>query len=182
MSAKELIFHTVQVTTKGWVLHTIPNHYVCRKYGPFFWVDDLAHHVFIGAGKNRQNYNNSLDHDKKWLQQIQKDLSNVNPELLVNHMSSHVSVIINPKNKILDGNQKYKVNENNNKWREPESLNKKRLYNSRVTSKSHKCGSKTINRWGLPKTECRKSNTGWGKTNNFKIDSVNKEKTPEYTR
>ena len=90
-------------------------------------------------------------------------------------MSSHVSVIINSMNKVLDFNPKYKANENINKWCESELLNKNSWSDYRATLNLHKCGDKKINGCGIPKTECWKPNTGWGKTNSLKMNSVNKK-------
>ena len=85
-------------------------------------------------------------------------------------------------NKSFDVNLKYKANENNNKRCESKPLNKKGSYYSRDTSNPHKFVNKTTNGWGLTKTECGKSDPRWGKTSSLKIDSSNKEKSPEYMR
>ena len=40
--------------------------------------------------------------------------------------------------------------------------------------KKHKSGDKTTNGWGQLITECGKPQTGWGETNNLKIESIQK--------
>ena len=51
---------------KGCVLHTIFNHYLYKIYGPWFWGDNLAHHVFTSASKNMIQHNTSIEHKNLW--------------------------------------------------------------------------------------------------------------------
>ena len=63
-----------------------------------------------------------------------KEFSHVNPELLLNHMSSHISTIVEPMNKILAVNPKYKSTGKVKKWCSSKGITKTTWVDSNVSS------------------------------------------------
>ena len=96
-------------------------------------------------------------------------------------MSSHVSLIINPMNKILDVNQKYRLNE---KLISGVNLNHLIKIIGLILV-LHQTPMILVIKQQLDgdylKLNLKKYNTRCGETNNLKIYSVTKEKPPEYT-
>ena len=84
-------------------------------------------------------------------------------------MSSHISTIVEPMNKILAVNPKYKSTGKVKKWCSSKGITKTTWVDSNVSSNPIIGGGKT-NRWEQPQRERTKLQTGWGNLRNYKLN------------